>query len=536
MRLIPDTENLIVEFKSDRKKYPDHDLVESVVGMANTEGGEIFLGVEDDGTITGVHQAHRDPVGLTVLIANRTVPPITVLAEILQIEARHVMCIRVPKSRTIVSTADGKVLRRRIKFDGSPENAPLYPIEISTRLSSLGAFDFSEMCLPDSTMKDLDPSEISRLKEILATGKGDRNLQGLAEDELLKALKLIKEQDGVITPTVAGLLILGREGRISKLIPTARINFQVLEGTGVRVNETYAKPLLTAFELIERHFDAWNPEYELSSGLYRISVPSFSKTAFREALVNAFCHRDYAILQDIRIAIDDSGLTISSPGGFIDGVHLRNLITVEPRGRNQALADALKRIGLAERTGRGIDRIFESSILYGKMLPDYSESGASYVKMFLPRDRGDIRFIRLLEEQYRKNRDRLSIFSLLVLSHLREKSMSLGELNTTIPISDIRLKQIVRDLIERGMVVKSSRGMYALNLLENQERLQTFEKDNAEKTILTFVQKNGTISREEAANLLDINPNRAYRLLKGMAEKGYLTLIGSGRSSKYIKS
>lgn len=115
-------------------------------------------------------------------------------------------------------------------------------------------------------------------------------------------------------------------------------------------------------ELFETNFDAWNPEHEMEEGLLRISAPEFSKRAFREALVNAFCHRDYTILGSVRVAIDDDGLTISNPGGFIEGVSIENLLTVEPHGRNKALADALKRIGLAEKTGRGIDRIFEGLI------------------------------------------------------------------------------------------------------------------------------------------------------------------------------
>ena len=63
------------------------------------------------------------------------------------------------------------------------------------------------------------------------------------------------------------------------------------------------------------------------------------------------------MLGRVRVLMDDDGLTISNPGGFIEGVTIENLLTAEPHGRNPALADALKRIGLAERTGRGFDRI-----------------------------------------------------------------------------------------------------------------------------------------------------------------------------------
>lgn len=59
MTTIPTQESLTCEFKSDRKCLPDRELIEAVVCMANGEGGEIYLGVEDDGRVTGLHQDHR---------------------------------------------------------------------------------------------------------------------------------------------------------------------------------------------------------------------------------------------------------------------------------------------------------------------------------------------------------------------------------------------------------------------------------------------------------------------------------------------
>ena len=118
----------------------------------------------------------------------------------------------------------------------------------------------------------------------------------------------------------------------------------------------------------------WNPVTEVSLGLFTSPVETFNGRAIREALVNAFGHRDYSMLGRVRVLIDDMGLTISNPGGFIEGISIDNLLTADPHGRNPCLMDALKRVGLAERTGRGIDRIYEGSLLVGKPLPDYSES------------------------------------------------------------------------------------------------------------------------------------------------------------------
>lgn len=192
--------------------------------------------------------------------------------------------------------------------------------------------------------------------------------------------------------------------------------FQVLEGTKVRKNEQTSKPLLATFELFEEYMKAWNPEREMEYGLFRVPIPEFSEAAYREGLVNAFCHRDYTVIQAVRVAIEDEGLTISSPGGFIEGVNLKNLLTVEPHGRNPVLADALKRIGLAEKTGRGIDRIFEGSIVFGRPLPDYSETTSTYVKLFIQRAEPDLAFTKMISNEENRLGRSLPINSLLALS------------------------------------------------------------------------------------------------------------------------
>ncbi|MBP6720358.1 MAG: ATP-binding protein, partial [Rhodoferax sp.] len=75
---IPKVESLTVEFKSDRKRLPDAELVEAVVCLANAEGGELWLGVEDDGTPTGLHPDHRMLTGLAGMVAARTSPSVNV--------------------------------------------------------------------------------------------------------------------------------------------------------------------------------------------------------------------------------------------------------------------------------------------------------------------------------------------------------------------------------------------------------------------------------------------------------------------------
>ena len=99
--MIPEKETITVEFKSDRGKLNDSILVDAVVAFANTEGGRIFLGVEDDGTVTGLHREHMDPYGQEAMIINKTVPGVAVHSEMTEEQGKKIMIITVPKKNAI---------------------------------------------------------------------------------------------------------------------------------------------------------------------------------------------------------------------------------------------------------------------------------------------------------------------------------------------------------------------------------------------------------------------------------------------------
>ena len=547
MRTVPTREMLDVEFKSDVKCYTDHDLIEEIVGMANTVGGILYLGVEDDGTITGVHKKHKDAIGVTALIANSTVPPISVRAEIITEEDRDILKIEIPRSRGVVSTTSGKILRRRLKLDGSPEVIPMYPYEIPSRLSELGMLDYSAQPLPGATLEDFDPNQRVRLRKIIQSRQGgEKTLLALPDDELDIALHFVTDVAGKYVPTVTGMLLIGKEDRIAELIPTARACFQVLEGTAIRINEDSTKCLLELFETYETYIKAWNPERETEYGLFRIPIPEFDWAAFREGLVNAFCHRDYTMLGAVRVLIDDEGMTISNPGGFIDGVNLKNLLTVEPHGRNPALADAMKRIGLAEKTGRGIDRIFEGSIVYGRPWPDYSESTSRNIKLFIQRAKADLPFAKFVADEQNRQGRSLSIYTLMILSVLyNEKRSTIDRIVEMTNLSENKVRSAMEIMVEYGLVEASGRGKNRSYILgkkiyrENDEAIQYVRQTDIDsirypELVMKLAHtQNGIISKQDVTELLNVTPTQAYTIIKKLQNEGKLERICSGKYAKY---
>lgn len=545
--MLPKKETLEIEFKSDVKRYPYKDIIEAVSAMANTNGGILYLGVEDNGIVTGLHKSHMDNIGLVALIANNTIPSVSVRAEIVIENQHNVMKIAIPMSRAVVSTSSGKILKRRLKLDGSPEAVPMYAYEITSRLSELSLLDVSAQPIAGATLDDFDPLQLNRLKEIIRSNPGgEKTLLELTDEELGFALRLISKDGDKLIPTMTGLLLLGKSDSLARLVPTAKATFQVLEGTNVKVNEETSKPILEVLELFQNYIKPWNSENEFEYDLFRIPVPEFSYTAIREGLINAFCHRDYSMLGNVRVLIDDKGMSISNPGGFIEGVNINNLLIVEPHGRNPALADALKRIGLAEKTGRGIDRIFEGSIVYGRPLPDYSESTSRNVRLYLRRAKADIAFAKLITSEKKRDKKGLSIYALMILSCLREyRRSSLDQIAELTKLPKNKLTASLEQLVERGTIEAVGKGKtrsfmlckrYYYNNNSNMQYVRQSGIDDVrhEELVIKLARmQDGIFTKRDVVELLGLSDTLAYKLIKRMKANGEIEISQSGRYAKY---
>lgn len=542
--LLPEKETLEIEFKSDLKKLSDTDLVDAVVAFANTSGGDIYLGVEDDGTPTGVHESHKDYTQLAALIANRTVPPISVQAEPLYSDdGMMILLIHVPKNRSIVASSSGKMQRRRIKGDGTPENIPLYPHEITTRLSELSLLDFSAQPVPGAQYQDLDPIERERLRGIIRSYNGEKYLLELSDEELDKAMQFVVTMDDSLIPTYTGMLMLGRKEKLKEFIPTAEAAFIMMRGTEVTTNESFYLPLLATIERMIDFVAARNPEQEVEQGLFRISIPEFNPRAVREAIVNAFAHRDYTQLGRVLVRIDADGLSVSNPGGFIEGVTYHNILTVEPHGRNPVLADALKRVGLAERSGRGVDRIFEGSLMYGRDLPDYSESTSTSVRLFIPRGMPDKKMVALISEEQQKTGAPVSLNALFVLNALKHsRRMSLSEVSAECNIPEAKLRPTVECLTEAGIIdgMGNGRGrVYVLSAKAYKDPAQYVRQTDIDvirysELIMKLAHTKEYITRKDVVDLLHVSGPQAYRLLKKLENNKQLIRNGNTSAARYV--
>lgn len=545
---IPPRETLTVEFKSDQKKLSDRDLIEAITCLANTDGGELWLGVEDDGTATGLHPEHRHLNGLGGLVAARTSPSLTVQVETLTIENIEVARIQVPQAKGEVATTNGVYLRRRLKPDGTPECVPMMPHDRTSRASTFGLVDVSAQPVAGSTRQDFDPLERERLRQCIQTYGGDRILLELDDADLDGALGLTARQpDGSRIPTLTGLLLIGRETALRDLVPTHEFAFQVMAQQAVHFNEFRRFPLLKALDWLETNFRPYNPEEELQVGLFRVPVPKVDMSAFREAIANALIHRDYHERAAVHVRLEDESLVISNPGGLVDGVTLANLLTTEPRPRNPRLADAMKRIGLVERSGRGIDSIYRGLLRFGRPAPNYSQTDSKTVFLRLSTDAADLEFLKLVVAEENRQGKSLPIDSLIALAALHEtKRLSAKELATYIQRDILQARKTLEFLNEIGLVqahgITRSR-TYTLAPTVYQAAGQKaeytrqigFSNLQNEQFVLNYAAQHGQIKRSDVMDLCRLTKDQASKLLQKLKQQGRLNQHGMRRATFYTK-
>jgi ATP-dependent DNA helicase RecG len=547
-QLIRGGETLRVEFKGEaRRQLSDSEIYEAVVCLANTEGGVLFLGVEDDGRVTGArsrHVASTDPYKLQAAIFNNTEPPVNTRVSVHTVQGQPVVAIEVDAYPEICATKDGKTLRR-VQGVRGPECLPFCPHQHQSRRSDLGLHDYSALVVEGAAWDDLDPLEFERVRQTIRRLGGDAALLALDERELAQAMRLVESKGGNLVPNVAGLLLLGREEAIRRSVPTHEVAFQVLDARGdVAVNDFFHGPLLKTLDAVEQRFAARNQEQEVQVELIRLPVPNYAPQAFREAVNNAVLHRDYTRRGATHVQWHSDHLFISNPGGFLEGITLDNLLVHERKPRNPRLTEAARRIGLVETTGRGIDKIYLGQVRYGRPLPDFTQSDREGVRLVLRGGAASLDFAAFVYEQD-KGGEPLTLEELLALNHLQhERRIEAVAVGAMTQRGEAYARGVLERLVERGLVEPkgekrgrvyhlSARLYRKLGKPAAYVRAHGFDPIRQEAMVMGFLKAHGRITRREAADLCGLTPWQARHLLRKLEGRKMIALKGERRGAYY---
>jgi ATP-dependent DNA helicase RecG len=551
--LIRQGETLNVEFKGERSRpLNDTDLVETVVCLANRQGrdwGYLFVGVEDDGSITGARPRHEHSTTnisqVAAMIGSRTHPAIACRVEEVMIVGKPVLVFHIPKARSPVGTSDGKYLRRRLDGKGNPECVPFHYHEMQSRLSEHGGSEYLALPVHGATWEDLDILEFERFRRTIreSHGMGDQTLIPLSDWDLAKALGCVDGPKDHPEIRLLALLLFGKEESLHRFLPSHEVAFQELPDTQVVVNDFFRWPLLRVMDELLGRFRARYRETEIQVGFKRVGIPDYSEKAFREAVANALIHRDYTRLNAVYIQWRKDRLEISSPGGLPEGVSMETLLVTAPHPRNPKLADAFKRAGYVERTARGIDTIFFEQLRNGRAVPSYDRTTSTDVVLVLSGEPPDLSFVRMLTEEGLAGRS-LDLDDLLILRAWWDGgTLSLEDAARIVQKSSREIQGKVNDLKRRNLQSKrielSANDRLELKdqafiTVRSPSRITHETRKGLEEKLLAFAEKEGSISRAKATSLLQIKSHQAYRLIQQLVEEGKLRKIGEvGRAVQY---
>lgn len=408
---IPEGAN--IEFKEAKTFFDRKALFRYCVALANEGGGVLVLGVSD--------QIPRKVVGTRAF------------GNLDDIRNEIYQAIRLNVAVSEDSSAGGRVLlfhvpgRPRgipLEYEGSyymRRGESLVPMTFD-RLQAIAhenTPDYSAEICPDATLDDLDPEAIERFRRLWAGQPGRAHLLDLSTKQLLEDAELLSDK-GV---TRAALILLGSSRGVARHVADAEIIFEYrhsLENIDPAVRESFRQGLLLSLDMIWEKVNLRNEVNAYQMGLVRRDIPSFREESFREALLNAVCHRDYRYQQSIFIRQFPGLIEIESPGGLLPGVTIENML-FKRAWRNRRIAEALEKADLIERSGQGVDRMWRQAILDGKLPPDYSRTDAHHVFVRLHGTIHDPVLLRFLEALGEERYLRFGVLDFAVLHFVSQE-------------------------------------------------------------------------------------------------------------------
>lgn len=351
------------------KRQWDDKFLRQICGFANSEGGVMKVGIDDDGTVVGVKDPKSDMKSITDTIANKLSIYPTVDVD----ESTNVITITVQRSPVPVDL-DGKFYIRT----GNTTHAATgreYDMLVSRRLN----ISWSEMPIDGLDISCLDGNAIDYFRK-KARDKGTISNESLdvSDRDLLIKLKLMT-RDGVLTRAAILLFHPNPED----VILGSAVKVGMFEGTDspeILYQDYVSGPLIS---IPDRLCDLINIKYSKRrisyKGLNMVETPPFPEKSLREAILNAVMHNDYGSGIPIQIRIWEDRMRIADNGGIPYNWTEKDLMEDhESVPLNPSLANVFFLAGFVEGWGRGIQRIMDGYRSYPDKAPTFKVSHQSF--------------------------------------------------------------------------------------------------------------------------------------------------------------
>lgn len=351
---------LVQNSKVELKMIVNQEFKKEIIAFANTDGGEIYVGIDNDGTIIGIDHPELEMERISNMIHDGIHPdliPFTSI-ELIEVEGKKLIRVTVNRGGRIPYHLTDKGLKPSgvyVRHGITSIPASEEQIRDMIRQSDGITFDKSRSLNQDLTFQ--------YAKEYFV------NRQIPFEVQNMRTLGLV-DQDGYYTNVA---LLLSDQCEHS-------IKCAVFEGTGKTIFKTrkeFFGSVLKQLEDAYEYISLFNHVHSDFVGLSRIDEYEYPSYALREALLNTIVHRDYNYSGSTIINIFSNRMEFVSIGGLVKGITLKDIMHGVSQSRNMILANVFYRLKLIESYGTGIQRILESYIYQAQ--PQFLIETSSFV-------------------------------------------------------------------------------------------------------------------------------------------------------------
>ena len=422
-------EGSVIEFK---REYTD-DIKKEVVAFANTQGGTIYVGIEDDGTVTGVEQP--DAVFLQVVnsVRNSIKPDVTMftVSSVIQEQGRPIIRIAVQRG----TDRPYYISEKGLKPSG---------VYVRQGSASVPASEDAIRQMIKETDGDRFETARSLNQELtFQYAGGEFEKHGLTFGETQRKTLGLQSPDGLFTNL--GLLLS------DQCLHTIKI--ALFEGTDKSVfkdRREFGGSLFKQLADAYAYIDLYNRTNATFSGLERIENRDYPEEAIREALMNALVHREYSYSGSTLINIFDDRIEFVSLGGIVAGLTMGDILLGVSQARNERLAGVFYRLKYIEAYGTGIMKIL-TAYRTNQCKPDIRSTDNAFM-VVLP-NRNAIP-VSMASYHVSENKQYNMIMDYLA----RHGTVTRREVEELLQVKQSRAVGIIREMMTAGLLFTENKG------------------------------------------------------------------------------
>ena len=421
-------ESIHLELKKEYVK----DILKTVIAFANTSGGKIYIGIDDDGKVLGVQRLDTDILKLSNSIRDSIKPDITLFTSILveKIDGKDVIVVDVQKGASSPYYLTDKGIRPSgVYVRQGASSVPATDAAILKMIRDTDGDNFEEL---RSLNQNLDFDFLKKEFE-------DANIK--LEHSQMRTFNIIDE-DGLYTNL--GLLL-------SEQCPHT-IKAAVFEGSTKEIFKDrfeFSGSLLKQMKDVYSFLNRYNRTNSEITGLKRTDTREYPEIALREALLNSIVHKEYSYSSSTLISVFDDKIEIVTIGGLTKGLSEDDIMLGVSILRNRNLANIFYRLKLIEAYGTGIPKIIESYNEYN--VKPKIEISSNAFKITLPNT--------LKEKSISKLEKNLSDKEYLIVNMLKENEyIKRTDIEKNLSISSSMAIKLLRNMVDNSIIEKLGKG------------------------------------------------------------------------------